>query len=264
MDGSVPIPFIALVVLGFAILVDYVRRVRAGRDPLGPQPPGDLPDTVVPLLVGVLGWLLIAALAGFFLSGSESLRRGGAAAEILLGTGMNLVVALALVEWAVRGTRRPLLPAWKLVAAGVCGGVVVFAAQYAIGHAIEVAYDVIHAEMPKQGIVEQAQMASGLDLVVFVVTAVVMAPFAEEVFFRGILLPAASRVVGERAAVVVQALVFGGIHFVDTPSALPLAIPLAVVGWFAGRLYVRTGSLAAPIALHVAFNAINFAALRTA
>ena len=39
----------------------------------------------------------------------------------------------------------------------------------------------------------------------------------------------------------------------------PLTIPIAAVGWTAGWLYARTGSMRAAIALHATFNAIQVA-----
>jgi membrane protease YdiL (CAAX protease family) len=136
-----------------------------------------------------------------------------------------------------------------------------FAAQYAIGHAITTAYDLIGRKLPEQAIVEEARRASGGDALVYLLGAVVIAPFAEEVFFRGILLPAVSRATGVRTALALQAVLFGLIHVQGAWSTWPLAIPLAVLGWCAGFVYLRTGSLAVPVLLHATFNALNLAAL---
>jgi uncharacterized protein len=107
--------------------------------------------------------------------------------------------------------------------------------------------------------VAAAATAQGLQLLAFALCAIVLAAFAEEVFFRGILLPFAARVVGIRAGLVVQAVMFAAVHLIGDPGIWPLAVPLAVVGWVCGWLYVRTGSLAVPIVAHATFNAINFA-----
>jgi membrane protease YdiL (CAAX protease family) len=104
--------------------------------------------------------------------------------------------------------------------------------------------------------------ATGLDLAVRAVAAIALAPFAEEVFFRGILLPAAARSMGPARGLLLQAAVFGLIHCWSQWEAWPLAIPLAGVGWLAGWLYLRTGSLAVPVVMHATFNAANFVALR--
>jgi membrane protease YdiL (CAAX protease family) len=131
-----------------------------------------------------------------------------------------------------------------------------------LGHAIQAVYDHFGRPVPRQEIVDQALGAHGLEVIVFAVSAIVLAPFSEEVFFRGTLLPAIGRSIGPHRANLLQAMIFGAIHIVDRPEQWPLAIPLALVGWCAGWIYLRTASLAAPILLHATFNAINFAAMR--
>jgi membrane protease YdiL (CAAX protease family) len=86
---------------------------------------------------------------------------------------------------------------------------------------------------------------------------VLVAPFAEECFFRGILLTALSHFLGKRwLAVFVSAAVFGVIHAGGADSPQPHVVPtLIVLGGVLGVLYVRTGSLLAPIVLHALFNA---------
>jgi membrane protease YdiL (CAAX protease family) len=247
---------------GVAILVWWLRRRRAGDDPLGPRPQGELPDTTFAVAVAALLWLALHELALPLVAGTDVDRHGGFAAQILLAAGTNVVVALVMLRTATGGTRRPVLPGGKLAAAAVLAAIVVFAAQGVVGLAIDQVYKAAGWTMPAQRVVLEAQNAHGPDLVAAIVGAVVMAPFGEEVFFRGLLLPAAVRFAGERRGLVLQALVFGGIHVVNAWETWPLAIPLAVVGWGAGWLYLRTGSLAVPIVLHAVFNAINFALLR--
>jgi membrane protease YdiL (CAAX protease family) len=102
-------------------------------------------------------------------------------------------------------------------------------------------------------------------LVVQLVAGAVIAPIAEEAVFRGFAVTAWKRTVGERGAIVRAALVFalahvisisagsfgeaGGLIAVGFASRLPVAL---VLGW----LLLRTGSIWAPIGLHMAFNAI--------
>jgi len=102
-------------------------------------------------------------------------------------------------------------------------------------------------------------------LALHLLAGAVLAPIYEEALFRGFALTAWRQAVGARAAIVRSSLLFVVAHvlFVGGDSfreAVSLAIvggvvrvPVAVVlGW----LYVRTGSLWAPIGLHAAFNAI--------
>lgn len=90
--------------------------------------------------------------------------------------------------------------------------------------------------------------------------AVVAAPLAEEVLFRGVLLGALWKVPSPRTALAANAvvsLVFAGLHAAQWPAP----IPLFVLSMALGEVYRRSGSLAAPIAMHVCFNALTSVAL---
>jgi membrane protease YdiL (CAAX protease family) len=77
---------------------------------------------------------------------------------------------------------------------------------------------------------------------------------AEEVIYRGAFMVLAARVIGLRAAVVVQAVVFGFAHagasFMGSP--LPVVVGVGLAGYVAGLLTIKTRSLMMPIAIHVA------------
>lgn len=96
----------------------------------------------------------------------------------------------------------------------------------------------------------------------------------EEVAFRGVLLAALARVLPVRAAVATSAAVFGIWHVRPTLSALaandladgPVLRPLAVLlgclatgaaGLLFSWLRLRSGSLAAPVLLHLATNSLG-------
>jgi membrane protease YdiL (CAAX protease family) len=79
--------------------------------------------------------------------------------------------------------------------------------------------------------------------------AVIVAPVAEEVLFRGYFYGVIRRYGGRLPALLTSSLLFAAIH-VHLPSLLGLGI-LAVILCL---LYERTGSLWAPITMHAAFN----------
>ena len=83
----------------------------------------------------------------------------------------------------------------------------------------------------------------------------IMAPLAEELFFRGFLYGGLRRY-GVPIAAVVSGLVFGGVHIGGSP--IGFLVPLAVLGIILALLYERTGSLYPPIALHALNNSIAF------
>ena len=83
----------------------------------------------------------------------------------------------------------------------------------------------------------------------YVAVALLIAPFFEEVLFRGILFPALARALGIPLATLATSLAFAGIH-VHAPSFLPLFL-LSLLLCFA---YRRTAGLWLPIGIHFFFN----------
>jgi membrane protease YdiL (CAAX protease family) len=83
----------------------------------------------------------------------------------------------------------------------------------------------------------------------------VMAPLAEELFFRGFLYGGLRRY-GVPIAAIVSGLLFGAVHIGGSP--IGFLVPLAALGIILALLYERTGSLYPPIALHALNNSIAF------
>ncbi len=83
-----------------------------------------------------------------------------------------------------------------------------------------------------------------------VISAVIAAPFAEELFFRGIIYGVAKRYGGMTAALIFNAAFFAVIH-----GSLPIIGPLFVLAVCLTLAYEFTGSLWVPIFMHAAFNA---------
>lgn len=91
---------------------------------------------------------------------------------------------------------------------------------------------------------------------VLAVVTIVLAPVAEEVFFRGILYSAVRQAGFPRLAFWGTAALFALVHLNLLTFVPLLALALALT-----LLYERTGNLLASIAAHSAFNAANFAML---
>ena len=82
--------------------------------------------------------------------------------------------------------------------------------------------------------------------------AVVIAPIAEELFFRGLLQTAMLNVTRNRwSAIAIASALFALVHY-RQPHAVAALMALSVLLGFA---YERTGSLLPPILIHAAFNA---------
>jgi len=85
-----------------------------------------------------------------------------------------------------------------------------------------------------------------------IATAVVLAPVAEELFFRGILQTRLATSLHSRwAALLIASACFGFVHS-DQYAAV---VPLVAMGIILGYVYEATGSLVAPILIHAVFNA---------
>lgn len=103
-------------------------------------------------------------------------------------------------------------------------------------------------------LVGQADGAGTWALLIF--SVVIMAPLVEELFFRGLLLRALQQRVGNVAAIVVSAVLFGLVH----RQLLPLP-GLILFGLVAAGLTVWSGRLGPAWALHVGFNATTLVVL---
>ncbi len=87
--------------------------------------------------------------------------------------------------------------------------------------------------------------------VAFWAGAALIAPVAEEFFFRGLLQTFLVTVFRSRwAAIIVASILFGSIHL-GQPSTIPALTFLAILMGFA---YEKTGSLTWPVTIHAAFN----------
>jgi len=87
--------------------------------------------------------------------------------------------------------------------------------------------------------------------VLFALTTVLVAPFAEELFYRGLVMRALERRTGIWPALGITTVVFAALHF----QGLQL-VGLVVAGGVFGVLAVVTGRLGPAIAAHMAFNGL--------
>lgn len=235
------------------------------RSPSGPPPlPPELPAGRVPVwfygsldLVG-LGFIFVV----FFGLVVPSLRMTAASemqltpAALLASIVFQFVmagVALAFVirrvgpvEWL--GLR---WPGWRwgfLIAPATVVGMWMFFGILQVGGYMEW-LESIGVE-PVQDTVRLLQKATDpvvLGLMAF--AAVIAAPLCEEIVFRGYLYPAAKKFAGPWVAMVCSALIFAAAH-----GSLAALLPLFVFGCVLVVLYEKTGSLWAPIAVHLLFN----------
>ena len=97
---------------------------------------------------------------------------------------------------------------------------------------------------------------STLWLVAAAMLVIVLAPLAEEFFFRGFFYRALRTRLPVLLAALSVGIVFGAIHLGSTPPVL--LVPLAILGLVFCLVYEKTGSLFATIGLHALNNLIAF------
>src|SRR4051794_2848480 len=107
-------------------------------------------------------------------------------------------------------------------------------------------------ELPK----ELGADANSVALVVVGILVTVVAPMAEEIFFRGYFFTALRNWKGVPLAAAITGLVFGAIHIGSSPVVF--LVPLAMFGVILCLLYWRTNSLFPCIILHCVNNCVAF------
>lgn len=208
----------------------------------------------------------VLVFAGLNLSLLSARFGGGMAGEV---PGMTPVVistlalqgaALALVAWFLRqhglrwrhafGLRRAA--GWMLLK-GVLLGVLAMPALWVLQALCREALSSLGWEPAPQTMIRVFLESAGRAGQIYLgFVAVVMAPIAEELLFRGILYPALKQRFRRPLALAVTSLIFAALH-----ANAATFVPLTAFAVALGLLYDRTRNLLAPIAAHAVFNAGN-------
>lgn len=240
--------------LGLLCHVWLWQRLRGGMgvpDRVGPKPWGGR-ELVVGVGIYLWGHLAVQVALQFLGGDVEALWRQALAGQLLLN--LSMLVALAVffrvrhIRWAEAFGRNPggvrvglvgWLAAWPPL---LMSFVLMHALYRAMGWPISAQpVAVLFVETQSRGI-----------LVLVAALAVVVAPFFEEVLFRGLLYPYLKSRWGQTAATLLVSGSFAMVHF-HVPSFLPLFVLGVALVW----VYEVTDSLTAPITLHAVFNATN-------
>ena len=180
----------------------------------------------------------------------------------LLGATVILVstqLALLLVSWLFVHRPRALagLPSFPgrdaagALRAGLGWGVVAWVGSTIVLAAVVWILEQL-GQPPEPEVAERA--IAMLDPILVVVAIVILAPIAEEVFFRGVVFNAFLREGGRRWAFIGSAALFSLIHL-----SLVSLVPIFLLGLALAWVYDRTGNLLAPIAMHATVNGISVA-----
>ncbi len=236
---------------------------RSRRDPLRavPQRPNHLREDglVLAVMIYLAAMLVLSGLVDLL-----AIDRTSAVASIVVGTGAQASGLIAcLIVAAGRftgGTKQYLIGAVDsgscvasgltllliLLSIGLCPIVLqatVAVVQYYAPNYVFESHPTIQA-------MQDGDQPLGV-LTALWIGAAVIAPVAEELFFRGLLQTYLVTLLKRRWAAIVVAGVFFGLAHVSNPHHIPALILLAMM---MGYAYERTGSLLPPIVIHAAFN----------
>jgi len=138
---------------------------------------------------------------------------------------------------------------WRTLFFGLGGSAAALLMSYAAFFAVYFFFYLIAGRPPSAGETEQLRGIGGGELVLVIAVVVLLAPVFEEIFFRGLFYSSLRRRLGPRAAVAVNGIIFGALHF--QPIYM---ISLVLVGMVLAYLYEKTGSLFASMTAHALYN----------
>lgn len=218
---------------------------------------------VMYILVTFMVALLVADLSSTFTQGwrKESVEMLRFILGILGFQGATLVWAC----WLLRVNRADAGEAFGLGTLGLRSGVkfavgaglAITVVALGLGKVSEMVMSLLGFQPEAQTVVQMLEATRSIPKqVLYGFMAIVVAPVAEEVLFRGILYPTIKQLGLPRLALWSTAILFGMIHL-NWMALIPLTVVALLLTW----LYERTGDLMAPIGAHCVFNLVNFSLL---
>lgn len=249
----------ALVAIGFVI---WLARRRL-RDPLDGVPPPAAGPGLEHIAIVLFGYVAIQQLFLFAFSGdgsplgtpgSDSWHRAQSA-----DASARLVVAGAIAWLVFRTSARQNLPgswsATKLIIPAIAAFLALIAVCLSQAEFATVVWGWIEPQRaPPQHDLLTAFTQSEWGVwgkIQLAAVAVIVAPIAEEFFFRGLLLPAIWRLTGLAwLAIVLSAALFAMVHMAFPQTVLPMF----TFGIVLGGLRVKSGSLPLCTLVHALFN----------
>lgn len=255
-------------ILLLAWLIHCARTAAAS--PLGAElRSGRLPDALT--LFWTLGAYVLAMLIGGFVVplDAEAARQIGSTAwrtAFRLESCVRFAVAIGVLVYLASLRRTPAdaaiaaprRPALMLAVVAVAATLMITPVCYLLLHAGRMVWSALYPQQdaPIHDVLELLQNSPSLALrIELFVAAVLVAPLAEEVFFRGLLLPALLRHMANAWwPILISAVGFGFIHAQPQDVA-----PLIALGVAFGYVRVRYNSLSACILMHALFNARTMA-----
>jgi len=174
--------------------------------------------------------------------------------NLLLTTLISNVIFIAIAGAVFAGKKVRLFPdSEREKHLGVCIVPCVAAFLYSLGFSLLFEGN---SAMIQNSVEYYSEKVSWLGTIMMVVDLLILAPIAEELLCRRIMLDGLKKRYSSLVAVVISAVIFGAMHIMAGGPAL--AIGAAVMGLLLGMVYVLTGSLRAAIIVHAAANLPDF------
>ncbi|HEY7452055.1 MAG TPA: CPBP family intramembrane glutamic endopeptidase [Candidatus Limnocylindria bacterium] len=197
------------------------------------------------------------------LAGNEPTEPGLLATTVLLLMTPSIFIAVAALfvvqPGALAGVRFGDGPrtAWN-VGRGIALGAGAWVAAAVVGAAVAWIVGQLTGQEPTDNQVV-AGLATSLPPVVAVALIGLLAPFAEELFFRWVAVNAWERERGTRVAILGSATLFGAAHVLG--GSLWVLPSIFLLGVILAGAYVATRSLPLVVGLHATFNCLSLAVL---
>lgn len=241
VGGQLPvlleIAFMVCVLLCFVRVASYVvGRMQRGRLLINGNQPMDF--TMHPLT----GWLFVGGVMAFVFWQSVCY-----VFLVFMGIAGLLVENGRTADEQFGFQRLPLAQVlkWSLL---VCGAFIFI--ETPISQVWLWGMDSLHIPHPDQQSVEAFRSyRKPLEIIAFMVQAVILFPMVEELFFRGFLLTFIKKYTTTWLALILSAGVFAFAH-----ANLGAVLPLWILGVILGVAYQHTGSLLLPMAIHSCWN----------
>ncbi len=237
----------------------------AASEPAPTRALSDVPWTIADALATFVLWWFV--IIGLMLALFPTLQRFLPATD-LSGPSLPLTL-LALFGVTVLYLRRfgddarrrwgPRRPSLRAAGFGfLAGSVAALVLALGLGAAIQTLVDMLDGQMPAIQEEFRELAADEQNSLLLAFSSVIIAPLAEETFFRGMFFPALLRRFSLWPSMGISASLFAVGHLQSTLSGtLYVILAILPLGMLLAWLYHRFQTLAAPIAAHATFNLIN-------
>jgi membrane protease YdiL (CAAX protease family) len=178
----------------------------------------------------------------------------------------SMVVGLAWLIgstlWAARSRRGvlPGLPRIRRIVTELPWALLVLPAAFGTMIAVDAVASMLLRGVvpPSAGWAPITRLASRAELIGFAIIALVVAPIAEELAYRGLLYNKLRQALPKSLALPLQAVAFGLVHY---PLGITVAFAVGAVAIVFGLFYEWRKTLVAPVLLHASVNLIGLAML---